>query len=65
MVYFSFLISYLTNSHLPMASCLRKMVDGLVALAAFRARYDIPDEIGLELVEADYYGMEKTVKGFR
>ena len=46
-----------------MAARLRKMVDGPAALATFRARYDILDEIGLELVEADNFCMEETTKG--
>lgn len=39
------------------------MVDSPAALAAFRSRYDILDEIGLELVEADNFCMEKMAKG--
>ena len=30
---------------------------------SFRRRYEIPDEIGLELVEADDFSMEETAKG--
>ena len=46
-----------------MEARLRKMLDSLTTLASFRAKYDIPNEISLELVEANDFRMEETEKG--
>ena len=46
-----------------MASCIRKLVDSLATIAAFKARYGIIDQISLELVDLDDFCIEETKKG--
>ena len=45
-----------------MVARLRKVVDNPAVLTTFSAKYNIPNEIGLELVKADDFPMEEMKK---